>query len=47
VIPFGDIKNVDDWYNPTTLSTLRMDITAGTAGTGGVVDIVTEQYRKY
>jgi hypothetical protein len=46
-IPFGVQDDLDDWYDPSGLTTLKLEITAGTGGATGYVDIVTEQLRKY
>ena len=46
-IDFGDPQNVDDWYDVTGMTSLKLEVTAGTAGTSGTVDILTQQLRKY
>ncbi len=46
-IPFGDQEDPLDWYNVSELDKLKIEITAGTAGTNGSVQVVTEQLMKY
>jgi hypothetical protein len=46
-IPFGEQDDIDDWFNPTALSALKMKVTAGAAGASGQVQVVAEQLRKY
>jgi hypothetical protein len=46
-IPFGDQDDMDDWYNPANVGSLKMEITAGTAATSGSTKIVLEQLKKY
>jgi hypothetical protein len=36
-----------DWYDPTPLGSLRMRVTAGSAGTNGTVATVLQQLKKY
>lgn len=44
---FGDQNDPNDWYDVTGLRSLKMRLKAGTAGTSGSVQVVTEQLRKY
>lgn len=46
-IPFGDQDDPDDWYNPSGVGSLIMEITAGTAATAGSTKVVLEQLKKY
>jgi hypothetical protein len=46
-IPLGDQNDLDDWYNPTALSALKMKITSGSAGATAGTQIVVEQLKKY
>lgn len=45
--PFGDPKDIDDWYDVTQLQSLRLRLEAGSSGTGGAVQVVLQQLRKY
>jgi len=47
ILPLGKADYPDDWYDVTKLGNLKMRLKAGSAGASGVVEIVTEQYRKY
>ncbi len=46
-IPFGDQADPDDWYDPAGLSSLKLKITAGAAGSSGTVQCVAEQLKRY
>lgn len=47
-VPFGDQDDPDDWYDPSGIQkTLRLEVTAGSAGGSGYVDIVAETVQKY
>ena len=46
-LQFGDLNNLDDWYDVTGLGQLNLNIIAGSAGVAGSVNVVTEQLRKY
>lgn len=46
-IPFGDDKNVEDWYDVTKLGHLRARLEGGDNGTSGTAQILTQQLRKY
>jgi len=46
-VPFGDPMNPDDWYNLAGIDKLKLDITAGSAGTNGTVKVVVESVQKY
>lgn len=45
-IPFGDPKDMDDWYDVTKLGSLRLRLKSG-SGTSGNVDTILQQLRKY
>jgi len=47
IIPFGDPADLADWYDVTKLGSLKMRLEAGSAGNTAIVEIVTEQLRKY
>lgn len=47
VIPFGDQDDMNDWYDVGALSSLKMEIEAGSAGTSGAVQVVVEQLKRY
>jgi hypothetical protein len=48
LLPTGDIEDIEDYYNPTMLKNLRLDILAGTdPGTSDPVQILAQQLRKY
>lgn len=47
ILPFGDPNNVEDWYDVTKIGNLKLRLKAGNAGDTGVVEVVTEQLRKY
>ncbi len=44
---FGEQDDPADWYDTTLLRSLKARVKAGSAGTNGSVQIVTEQLRKY
>lgn len=46
-LPFGDPDVIEDWYDPTALTSLEMRLRAGSSGTTGKCVIITEQLRKY
>ena len=46
-IPFGDIMELDDALNPSEARSLRLRLKAGTAGTSGGGQVITEQIRPY
>jgi len=43
----GNKDDPDDWYDPTNLKSLRLDLTADTSPGSDAVNIVTQQLRKY
>jgi hypothetical protein len=43
----GDKDDPDDWYDPTTLKSLRLDLTADTSPGSDAVNIITQQLRRY
>ena len=47
ILPFGDPNNLEDWYDVTKIGNLKLRLKAGSAGNTGVVEVVTEQLRKY
>jgi len=47
VLPCGNPDLIEDWYDVTKIGNLSMRFKAGSAGVNGVVEIVTEQLRKY
>lgn len=47
VVPLGKPDDMADWYDLTKVGNLKMRLKAGSAGTSGVVEIVTEQLRAY
>lgn len=47
ILPCGKEDIPADWYDVTKLGNLKMRLKAGSAGVDGVVEIVTEQLRKY
>jgi hypothetical protein len=47
MLPCGKANEIEDWYDVTKLGNLKMRLKAGSAGTNGVVEVVTEQYRPY
>jgi len=47
ILPFGNPNNIEDWYDVTKIGNLKLRLKAGSAGTSGVVEVVTEQLRKY
>ena len=47
VLPCGNPDIIEDWYDVTKIGNLSMRFKAGSAGVDGVVEIVTEQLRKY
>jgi hypothetical protein len=47
-IPFGNPDDMDDWYDVTTLGSLKVRIKGGSSSASGdAVRIVTQQLRKY
>ncbi len=46
-LPFGDQKDTNDWYDVTKLGSLRLRLKAGTNGTNGTGQVITEQLKKY
>lgn len=44
--PFGDQKDIDDWYDITKLGSLRLRLKSGT-GNSGNVDTILQQLRRY
>jgi len=47
ILPCGKADDPADWYDVTKLGNLKMRLKAGSAGVDGVVEVVTEQLRKY
>jgi len=47
IMPLGDPDNPADWYDVTKIGNLKLRLKAGSAGNTGVVEVVTEQLRKY
>jgi len=47
-IPMGDDKDMDDWYDPSGIHSLKLDLTAGSgAGTTNPAQIMLQQLRPY
>jgi len=46
-VPFGDQKNMDDWYDISGKAKVRLRLKAGTNGTNGTAQVVLQQLRKY
>lgn len=47
ILPLGAPDDPDDWYDVTKIGNLKLRLKAGSAGGNGVVEVVTEQLRKY
>jgi len=47
ILPFGEPDDLDNWYDVTKIGNLKLRLKAGSAGNTGVVEVVTEQLRKY
>jgi len=47
ILPLGNAEDPADWYDVTKIGNLKMRLKAGSAGINGVVEVVTEQLRKY
>jgi len=47
ILPLGRADDPADWYDVTKLGNLKLRFKAGSAGVSGVVEVVTEQLRKY
>jgi len=47
ILPLGNADVIEDWYNVAKIGNLKLRLKAGSAGTDGVVEIVTEQLRPY
>jgi hypothetical protein len=48
LLPTGDIEDIEDFYDPTGLKNLRLDILAGSdPGTSDAIQILGQQLRKY
>ena len=45
--PFGDPKDIDDWYDVTKIDSLKLRLEAAGSGTGGVAQVVLQQLRRY
>lgn len=45
--PFGDQKDIDDWYDVTKLGHLRLRLRAGTYNEAGEQAVVLQQLRRY
>lgn len=46
-VPFGDDKDIEDWYDVTKVGSLRLRLESATGGISGTAQVVTEQMRKY
>lgn len=46
-IPFGDQDDMNDWFEVGKLGSLKMEVTAGTAGNTATTQIVLEQLKRY
>jgi hypothetical protein len=48
LLPTGDIEDIEDFYDPTGLKSLRLDILAGSdPGTSDAIQVLGQQLRKY
>jgi len=47
ILPCGKPDDPADWYDVSKLGNLKMRLKAGSAETSGVVEVVTEQLRRY
>lgn len=48
IIPFGDLNDIDDWYDVTKVGSLRLDLTGGGYITGAdSARVITHQLRRY
>jgi len=48
LLPTGDLEDIEDYYDPTGLKNLRLDILAGSdPGTSDAIQILGQQLRKY
>ena len=47
ILPLGHPDIIEDWYDVTKIGNLKLRLKAGSAGVDGVVEVVTEQLRKY
>jgi hypothetical protein len=48
LLPTGDIQDIDDFYNPSALKSLRLDILADTdPGTSDAIKVLGQQYKPY
>lgn len=46
--PFGDQEDIADWYDPTRIGSLRLDLTGGSSVTSGATtQIILQQLRRY
>lgn len=45
--PFGDPKDIDDWFDVTKVGTLRLRLKAGSTDAAGNYAVVTQQLRHY
>jgi len=43
----GNIDDPEDWYDPSALKSLRLDLTAGSSPGSDDVNIITQQLRRY
>lgn len=43
----GDLKDIEDWFDPRQLESLRLRMRAGTSGASGIGEVVLEQLRYY
>ena len=47
MLPFGDQDDMGDWYDTSKVSKLALRMKGGSAGSTGVVSVVTQQLRTY
>lgn len=45
--PFGDPKDLADWYDVTRVGSLRLRLKAGAGEANGTVGVITQQLRRY
>lgn len=45
--PFGDPKDMNDWYDVTKIDNLRLRLESGDSGSSGAAAVILQQLRKY
>lgn len=46
-IPLGNPDEIDDWFDPTALRNLRLDLLSASAGSTYTAEIIAQQLRRY